>query len=151
MSPALIAHWNGTNWSTIPNTPSGILYSVSAVSSADAWAVGSALMHWDGTQWTDVDVKGTVLQKAYLSAVCARASNDVWVVGTQVTPDRLSQQPFIAHWDGSQWTQSQVKGPGLIENNLTSVAAVSAGEVWAVGSYTQQYNRPQALIEHYLA
>jgi hypothetical protein len=65
-------HWDGTSWSLVPNPdPFGgdggtsQLFAVSAVSPADAWAVGTCtclgtdtnqtlILHWDGTAWTQV-------------------------------------------------------------------------------------------------
>jgi hypothetical protein len=63
----LVLHWNGAAWAQVasPN-PGGsagtCLTGVSALSSSDAWAVGSAdpfgtdtktvILHWNGTSWT---------------------------------------------------------------------------------------------------
>ena len=41
---ALTVHWDGTQWSVVPNPGTGgALYSVTAVSPSDIWAVGSEL------------------------------------------------------------------------------------------------------------
>jgi hypothetical protein len=54
----LIEHWTGGSWATVPgasNAP-GFLYSVSATSASDIWAVGNTtgtlIEHYDGTSWT---------------------------------------------------------------------------------------------------
>ena len=63
----LVLHWNGTAWAQVasPN-PGGsagtCLTGISALSSSDAWAVGSTdpfgsdtktvILHWNGTSWT---------------------------------------------------------------------------------------------------
>lgn len=149
--PAIIAHWNGRQWSSIPNMPQGVLESVSAVSSSDVWAVGGGIsrliMRWDGQRWTQVTLT-SAQRKEMMSpeAVVARASDDVWVVGEDNTL-RLS----ILHWDGHTWTYTPIKPPGQYYSQFTGVAAVSAGEVWAVGSYSRQYRETQALIERYIA
>lgn len=63
----LVLHWNGTAWAQVaspnPGGPAGTcLTGVSAVSSSDAWAVGTTdpfgsatktvILHWNGTSWT---------------------------------------------------------------------------------------------------
>jgi hypothetical protein len=38
------------------------------------------------------------------------------------------------HWDGTRWSQVKTPNPGLIDNSLDSVSAVSPKDAWAVGS-----------------
>lgn len=96
--------------------------------------------------WTQVTLPSALSKTmAFPQAVLARASDDVWVVG-QDNKQRLS----IAHWDGQTWIDVPVKSLGLSENTFTGVAAGSAGQIWAVGSYAQQYGVNQALIERYI-
>ncbi len=64
VAKTLILHWNGTTWAKVasPNPPGGgSLTAVTALSSTDAWAVGSyfagstqktLILHWNGTSWT---------------------------------------------------------------------------------------------------
>lgn len=149
VTPAIIAHWNGRQWASVPNMPQGVLESVSAVSSSNVWAVGGGIncliMHWDGRRWTQISLTGAQRQEmARPQAVVAHASNDVWVVG-----QNNNSQLSILHWNGHVWAYTPVKAPGRNSNTFTGVAAVSAGEVWAVGSYSQWYDQNQALIERY--
>src|SRR6478672_862387 len=91
----LIEHWDGGQWNIVPSpSPGGynnFLVGVSAVASDDVWAVGSynndsfysthhlLTIHWDGMQWNEVpnpDPGGNY--ENYLTAVDARASDDVW-------------------------------------------------------------------------
>ncbi len=138
-------------WSVIPNTPDGILYGVSAVSGTDVWTVGDAygrplIMHWDGKKWTTIASTATGVS---LSSVSARATDDVWAVGSRY--DQNSQQVAIQHWDGHAWSVAQATGPGLNGNALSGVCAVSASEAWAVGDYSHAYGAHQALIMRYIA
>jgi hypothetical protein len=150
--PALIEHWDGAHWSKVPNTPFGLLTSVSAVSSADIWAVGTKfgdtplIMHWNGKQWSVVPF---TTRGVSLVSVTARATDDVWAVGSRYDP--TTNQVSIQHWDGHAWTAAQAAGPGLNANVLTSVCAVSASEAWAVGNYSQVYGWQQSLIMRYIA
>jgi hypothetical protein len=54
--PALIEHWNGSQWSLVPSGDlHGSLTGVAALSATDAWAVGAGVSaHWNGTTWTAV-------------------------------------------------------------------------------------------------
>jgi hypothetical protein len=65
-----------------------------------------------------------------LSEIDAVSQSDIWAVGVY-TNDPM--QTLIMHWDGSQWTR--VASPGTSSSSqLNGVAAISAVEVWAVGS-----------------
>jgi hypothetical protein len=127
---SLIEHWTGTAWSVVASAnPSYTqdLYGVAAISSTDAWAVGTSfnyspygygalIEHWNGTTWSAVPNPATT----GLYAVTAVARDDVWAVGG-------SQ---ILHWNGTKW--------GIISSpqgyyDLQSVAAVSSSNIWAVG------------------
>jgi hypothetical protein len=148
--PALIEHWDGARWSRIPNTPDGLLNSVSAVSGTDIWAVGTKfsdtplIMHWNGKQWSVVPF---TTRGVSLISVSVRATDDVWAVGSRYD---ATNQVAIQHWDGHTWTAAQAAGPGLNQNVLTGVCAISASEAWAVGSYSD-YEAEQALIMRFIA
>lgn len=153
IAPALIEHFDGSQWTIVPNLPQGVLYGISAVSASDIWAVGTATsalaMHWDGKQWTQVSLpQAWGKAQSTLTAVSARASNDVWAVGTTWAAQGQRVPLVMAHWDGSQWTASQASGPGAARDALTGVAIVTATDVWAVG-YEAQWDTRQALIERY--
>ena len=94
----LTEHWDGGQWSIVPSPNPGQynndLVGVSAVASDDVWAVGNynndpahpthhlLTLHWDGVQWNKVpnpDPGGNY--ENYLTAVDARATDDVWAVG----------------------------------------------------------------------
>jgi hypothetical protein len=59
-SATLILRWNGTAWTRVPSPnpgPFAYLSSVTATSSSDAWAVGTAggktlILHWNGQTWS---------------------------------------------------------------------------------------------------
>lgn len=124
--PAML-HWDGTAWHTVtlPAIGDGGLSGVSALSPTDAWAVGEygapeprkpLILHWNGSSWRTIPVRG---HRQFLTAVSARAANDVWAVGSEVL-----------HFDGTRWARvSAVKGA-----SLEGVSARRARDVWAVGS-----------------
>ncbi|MFL5734773.1 MAG: hypothetical protein ACJ78Q_16575, partial [Chloroflexia bacterium] len=78
-----------------PDPAEDELYSVSAVSSTDVWAVGyynttvsslrysqTLVEHWNGVQWSVVPSQNVnPIQNNHLYDVSALASNDIWAVG----------------------------------------------------------------------
>ena len=71
-----------------------------------------------------------------LYGVAAVSASDVWTVGYQTTVAGDSKDS-VEHWDGSTWQQEAVPSPGSVKwpyAGLTSVAAVSADDVWAAGT-----------------
>jgi hypothetical protein len=145
----LIEHFNGSVWTIVPspnksNDTLSILYSVSATSANDVWAVGSSqdgklpsrtlIQHWDGTAWSIVSSPNPDSQFNELRGVAAISANDAWAVGYRGgTKNETPIETFILHWDGVTW--SQVASPNVAgANQLFGVTAISAGDVWAVGS-----------------
>jgi hypothetical protein len=146
----LIEHFDGNGWSIVPSPfrPDDyytVLSAVSAASADDAWAVGTThdgtlpsrtfIQHWDSTQWRIVPSPSPDSQLNELLGVTAVSANDVWAVGFRGgTRDDTPLEPLILHWDGLNW--SQVASPSVIgaPNQLSAVAAISADDIWAVGT-----------------
>jgi hypothetical protein len=61
----------------------------------------------------------------------ASSPTDAWAVGTFY---RTYDRPASWHWDGSQWTAVHVDARPRAYADLNGVAAVRAGDAWAVGS-----------------
>lgn len=160
-------HGSMFTWKVVPSPNVGTfqnqLGSVAALSTSDAWAVGtssngniqqsnvttSALIeHWNGTQWSVVQSPKPGSGDYGLESVAAISSNDVWAVG--YSWDKDVQQTLIEHWDGKQWSIVQSPKPRFGQNDLSSIAAASANDIWAVG-YTLDHktNAAKTLIEHW--
>jgi hypothetical protein len=77
--------------------------------------------------WSAVPVPG---RSGGLSGVAAASPSDVWAVGGD----------FMEHWAGTRWRRVPVRGGRY----LRAVAAIAAGDAWAVGD-----TRRSALIEHW--
>jgi hypothetical protein len=148
----LIEHWDGANWNLVPSAPGGNpadFRSVTAVASNDVWAVGRRLEgdpswnrplveHWDGSSWTVVPSPSGSGVTSQLLGVAAVSANDIWAVGDASAPAPTYVQTLIEHWDGSSWTI--IPSPNVSDssqNTLTSVAVVSANDIWAVGYFLQ--------------
>ena len=153
----LTLHWDGTAWSQVflPRLAGHTsLSSVAAIAADDVWAVGgywnpmnfrggALIEHWDGAAWTRVPL----LAASYpmisgLSGVTAVTAQDVWVGGA--TAGRI----VMLHWNGSAW--SQVPGPETAgQFSVTGVAAVAAGDIWAIGGYNLYTGSDRTGLLHY--
>jgi hypothetical protein len=152
--PATAAHGqlNPGEWVQV-NTPNpspgfNFLVGADALAADDIWAVGRAqninaavgasftmTMHYDGQQWTIVPSPNSGVYGNWLMSVDAIATDDVWAVGqsNEVAGEVLFETLTI-HFDGQDWTVVPSPNPNANNNVLNAVDAVSANDVWAVGS-----------------
>ena len=135
-----------------PN-PSGdfpILRSVAVASADDVWAVGDGLIeHWNGNRWRLVSAAPGGNPPEFKS-VTALASDDVWAVGLRWEGSPSYPRTLIEHWDGSAWTVVTSPNGSTTGSQLLGVDAVSANDIWAVGS-SSTLGPPyeNTLIEHW--
>jgi hypothetical protein len=149
-------------WSVVPspngNGSSG-LNAVAVVSATASWAVGNMsdpltrkqttlIEFWDGTQWQIVPSPNPSLIHNTLYGVTAVSANDVWAVGFDANSVGIAQT-LIEHWNGSSWSVVTSPNTGSGDNELFSVAAVSARNVWAVGFDVTSTGDQTTLIEHW--
>ena len=162
-----------------PAATANTLTDLAAVSANDVWAVGSynagtssaplaqtLVEHYDGTSWSVVsspnqlNVNNAVTSNELL-AVSADSADDVWAVGTYEdldSSDNPIAQTLVEHYDGTSWSvvsspdDSAGSPPAPTDNTLSGIVALSAADVWAVGSYnagTSSAPIAQTLVEHY--
>jgi len=156
----LTEHWDGSQWRIIPSpnvgTDSFLLGDV-AISSSNVWAVGlgirssggSALIeHWNGTKWSLVSSPNVGSPFYYLGEARAISANNIWAVGS-ASDTRNVFHTLVEHWDGTQWTIVRSPNVGSNNNFLNSVTTVSANDVWAVGTSTNNSHIDKTLIEHW--
>ena len=167
----LIEHYDGSSWSVVSNpaVPSGsVLYGVKAISSTNAWAVGyqpgptgallTLVLHWDGTAWSVVpspNMSTEYSSSNILTGVASISANDVWAVGMfeNESTDYHQHRTLTLHWDGVAWSTVTSPTPGQ-SGELTAVAALSTGQVWTAGYYSNYdiniydgtYTLPQTLV-----
>jgi hypothetical protein len=109
-SRPVVAHWNGSSWTTVRMRGTGVagwLWQVSGVSSTDAWAIGNQrgrtlIMHWDGSSWIRVPSPHP-RKLSDLTGLAALSSTDAWVVGSATSVD-FHRTALTEHWDGTSWT-----------------------------------------------
>ena len=153
-------------WSVVTSPNSNVvpdgLSGVAAVSAGDIWAVGGAgsqmsggqtlIEHWDGAHWQIVTSPNPGSTYNHLDGVTADSATDAWAVGYYVSTTGVTQT-LIEHWNGTSWSVVKSPSPASINNELYSVAAISASDVWAVGFVTintsGQTPVDQTLIEHW--
>ncbi len=117
-------------WRIAYRSNSGFLYSVTALSRDNAWAVGErAVLHWQGTSWKSVRVPG--ITSRYLpTTVAASAPSNVWIFGQGAT------QPGEAHvWNGKAWRTLSL--PDFFAWGRAAV--LSASNVWDYSNESTDY------------
>jgi hypothetical protein len=159
-----------SGWTVSPTPSPGaygsLLKDVSA-RSGGVWAVGSSATttsnqtlaaRWNGTNWSVTPSPNPVPNCQdgnpqwagnTLNAVAVVATNDVWAVGNSC----YSTNTLVERWNGTSWRivaspSFQTGGDG-VQNWLSDVAAVSATNVWAVGSHTAANGAYQTLVERW--
>ena len=136
------------------------LAAVSAASSTDAWAVGAyypastpnvlvnQAQHFDGTRWTAYALPNVGLNENTLLGVSDPSPGDAWAVGYYVDAN-YRQRVLVEHWDGVRWSVVPAPSPGVSQNILYGVTALSDDDVWAVGGQEDAFSRWHTLIEHW--
>jgi hypothetical protein len=158
-APAVVAG-TGTLDRTSGSPVPGRLYSVSAISARDVWAVGGTnwfsptntlAQHWNGTSWVQVSTPSPA-GGGYFNAVTARSPREAWAVGLAGPGPGVpsSTVPLIEHWNGTAWTVRKDQAPAD-GGEFAAVAATSASDAWAVGwtGPASEGTGQRTLIEHW--
>jgi hypothetical protein len=88
--------------------------------------------------WTPVPSGNPYPGEDALQGVAVLSASNVWAVGSK---SKLSEgnavfKTLIEHWNGHSWKVIPSPNPGAGDNLLSSVTAVSANNIWAVGGYS---------------
>lgn len=152
----LVAHWNGSTWSTSVGSSVGEYFGVSVdPSTGNVWAVGAtqsgggqyvflaecAACSSPSSTFTSM-LSGT---KGQLSAVAVVSSTNIFAVG--YTQSGSTNQNLGLHYNGSSWSTVTTPDPES-SDTLSGLGASSTGAVWAVGgstSTTSSVTAPVAL------
>ncbi|HVU66480.1 MAG TPA: hypothetical protein VHD63_05100 [Ktedonobacteraceae bacterium] len=138
-----IRHWDGKSWNTsyTPASQQSVLRGILEVAANDVWVVGEQqtngmashplVLHWDGSNWKNVSAPDiSTGGKNALVALSGTGSDNLWAVGFSV-PLQGPMVPLIEHWNGSKWSVSHLSTSVSLQ--FTSVKALTANNVWAVG------------------
>jgi len=146
----LIEHWDGVAWTAqsapTPTDRNTYLFSVTAVSASDIWAVGAMTpegattlsvlqpltLHYDGSAWSQVTVPVVAGEspRALLSSVTAAGPDNVWAAGGD------GAAGLVLHWNGTTWASVGVPtASGVVRDAIdwNSISAVTAHDIWLVG------------------
>ena len=155
LAAGMLARVPGAGAAVAPLVTAGQLNAVTALSPADAWAVGLTqsstvlIEHWDGQQWAPMRAPDPGYVNR-LAAVSASSADDVWAVGTQFYSGSTEYyNTLVEHYDGTSW--SVVPSPNFgVSSYLTGVKAIAANNVWAVGWVEQSGGQgDRTLVEHW--
>src|SRR5215469_12695431 len=137
-------HLTRSGWHHL-NTGHLSLFSASAASAKDIWAIGadltlsgqSFLERWNGNSWQRVRSVYSVLpRKAGIGAVNAQSANSVWVqalTGAQRAPTTV-----VVHWNGKGWHRMP---RGSVGYYLPTAVPDGNGGWWAVPYSAKELTR----------
>jgi hypothetical protein len=161
---SLIERWNGTAWAIVasPQTVNGS-FDLARISCSSAFfciAVGTydfidfdvtLLDKWNGSAWTNVpSIPGGGGQFSGFFDVACTSGTSCDAVGDTTGPD--PSVPFIAHYDGTDWTEViSPDFPRTAPALLLGIACPAAGNCHAVGSIDHRADRTtmNTLAEHF--
>jgi hypothetical protein len=160
--PAAAAGWTqvptpepaGSDFSTLP----GLV----TVSPAESWAVGFTrsatatvfrplIERWTTAQGWRLATPAALPAStdARFAAAAATGPTDVWAVG-QTFDSAFTSHGFIQHWNGSSWQRVTPAAGEPAGTALLGVAALSAGNAWAVGLARDPATFDEAtVVEHW--
>jgi hypothetical protein len=128
---------------------SGGIWSVSASSAANAWAVGQGstgscdmclfTAHWNGQRWQTIAPPEGLLDQtdriAGFAAVAATAGKRAWVFAWGESGELGTIELSAVEWTGTSWSAVH-NFPG--SPTLTAAAASGPGDVWGFGTTGSQ-------------
>jgi hypothetical protein len=135
-----LLHWNGTAWDDKGTTPSNVMLTGIATTSAKlVYAVGEApeastgknrpvVMRFNGKAWSEIPVN-VIPNNTYLTNV-AMHGDSVWIAGLDYTAS--SRSTVIVHSTGGRWKVQQRLGRNF---SLDSLSAVATNRSYAGGQY----------------
>ena len=152
----LTEHWNGKKWSIVPTPAStnASLIGIAAIASNDVWAVGSSnnqtlTENWDGTAWSIVPSLN-IVNSNFNGVSAVPNSTNLFAVGNYVKGKNSLEKTLVGQWNGTSW--SKINSPNVSKKDLglSSVAALSSNNAWAVGGAIDPNTfQARALIEQW--
>jgi hypothetical protein len=114
------------------------LFAVSSSSSSDIWAVGQAAIHFDGAKWKAFPAPMILGDNSgFLQGVADISPTEAWAVGNASGTPGGQPEPVIEQWDGTRWSllpASSFNAPGESAGLFFAITAISANDIWAVGT-----------------
>jgi hypothetical protein len=166
-----VAHWDGSQWTVLPNTPlppntggAGVsgatVHDIDVLGPTEIWFAGfwinlmpsgfttqpGLLMRYDGSSFTMTNVPLVVSggQGQSFSRIEAIAPDDVWAIGHRYglsTPLVPTGAPLVFHWNGTQWSSLSPPIPGT-QTIFSDIAALGTNDVYILGHHTPSPGGP---------
>lgn len=140
-----IMKWDGAKWTVLGNNISILNNSVYAITvmGSDVYAGGTFTGYaakWNGSTWTTM----TGLNNNVFAL--ANDGSTVYAGGAFFDANGFAQADYIAQWVGSSWfpVGSDLAGSGGACNNAVNSIAVSGGNVYVGGFFTNMAGLPKA-------
>lgn len=147
----LVVHWNGTEWTLIPNRlPHSILTAIFASSDADVWtaavrldpngfAIARYIEHWNGSNWSVTKLPDR--PDDFIAAIGETSAIDVWAASSYFpTTSIYSELPLLEHYDGTSWSVVPTPANGVESGAaglyLSSAGLLSVGTAWPAQGYS---------------
>jgi hypothetical protein len=160
----LVEHWNGSQWSVMPDLVAGAagLNSLVVLSDTNVWAVGvgpssnsavnatTLIEHYDGASWSVVTSPSPGTWWNTLTGVAATSPTNIWAVGSysDFNEEPYSNLTLVEHYYGTSWSTVASPNPGNLNDIFTAVGIDSAGYAWVAGEDQNISGAPQqALVE----
>lgn len=143
---ALILHFDGTAWKSVPSPTNLSFRRVIAKAADDVWALGedadhkATVLHWDRSVWSIVtsfqlehdDVHSPNAHIESISDFVVLAANGIWVVGTY--QEKYSGVGLRWFWNGTSWTDPEHSANGVSSNGIMPfIAGVEPDNLWIGG------------------
>jgi hypothetical protein len=85
-----------------------------------------------------------------LLGITTLSPTNAWAVGYSDDPTTFAQHALIEHWNGTSWSIVSSPGETGLQLVLNAVAAVSANDIWAVGTtFGMTTSTTTTLSEHW--
>ena len=136
-----IAHFDGSEWETLPGLGSTVValayaeHGIYASTTLEGDPDRPILAHWDGAAWTDIATPANGLPAPYDGTVHTFTAllprGDKLIASGYVWPDEGGRNVFV--WDGSRFTGI---GGGLAAISVDSIAIAKDG-LWFGGSIAE--------------
>jgi len=143
-SGGLIYFYDGTDWTEIADSDMGnssAIKSIAPISDTEYYTVSSKrdVHYYDGTDWTDISAdlplynSNVNFDVRILYKTISFSADNVYVVGL-FSNSIEGNQLYVAHFDGSSWTQIDVPQSNLIDSDIfgdtIEIDATDANDIW---------------------
>ncbi len=144
LGSGLIYFYDGTDWTEIANSDTGngsSIKSIAPISDTEYYTVSSKrdVHYFDGTNWTDISADLPLYNSnvnwdvRILYKTISFSADNVYVVGL-FSNSIEGNQLYVAHFDGSSWTQIDVPQSNLTDDDafgdIIEIDATDANDIW---------------------